>query len=52
MIQKTHIARTVHAAGEKAQYDHEVKQIFRNKTILAWILRYTTKEFRERGWRK
>jgi len=47
MNQKTHISRTVYAVGEKAQYDHEVKQLFRNKTILAWILRHTTKEFQE-----
>jgi len=47
MNQKTHISRTVHAAGEKAQYDYEVKQLFRNKIILAWILKHTAKEFQE-----
>ena len=47
MDKRTHISRVIHAAGEKAQYDNEVKQIFRNKTILAWILKYTTKEFWE-----
>lgn len=26
---------------------YEVKQIFHDKTILAWVLKYTTKEFRE-----
>lgn len=47
MDKRTYITRIIHAAGEKAQYDKEVKQIFRNKTILAWILKYTTKEFQE-----
>ena len=26
---------------------YEVKQIFRDKTVLAWVLKYTTKDFRE-----
>ena len=47
MDKRTHISRVMHAAGEKAQYNNEVKQIFRDKTILAWVLKYTTKEFRE-----
>jgi len=45
MDKRTHIAQAIYAAGEKVQYDNEVKQIFRNKTILAWILKHTTKEF-------
>lgn len=47
MDKRTHISRVMHAAGEKAQYNNEVKQIFRDKTVLAWVLKYTTKEFRE-----
>lgn len=34
----TNIGNTVHAAGEKAQYDQKAKQILRDKNILAHIL--------------
>lgn len=42
----TNIGNTVHAAGEKAQYDQKAKQILRDKNILAHILVKSIDDFR------
>lgn len=44
---KTHLANVIELADRKAQYDSEAKKIIGNKTILAWIIRYTVKELKE-----
>ena len=41
---KTYFANEMEAAGRKAQYDSEAKKILSDKTILAWILKYTVRE--------
>lgn len=47
MEQKTHIANVLERNNCKDQYDAQVKQILSDKTILAWILKYTTSEFKD-----
>lgn len=47
MQQKTHIANVLERNNCKDQYDTQVKHVLSDKTILAWILKYTTSEFRE-----
>ena len=46
---KTNIAKTVEEAGTKARYDAAVKKVLSDPQILAWILKYTVKEFSEYG---
>ena len=41
------IADDLSAAGAKAKYDENIRNILSNKSILAWILKYTTDEFSE-----
>lgn len=41
----THISNALHEAADKARYDAEVKKLLSNKTILAWILKYSVREF-------
>ncbi len=45
MKQKTHISDVLEGNDCKDRYDAEVKKILSDKTVLAWILKYTTKEF-------
>ena len=47
MKQKTNIAKTVEEADIMARYDAEVKKILSDPQILAWILKYTVKEFKK-----
>ena len=42
---ETFIASTIDAAGAKAQYDEHVRQILKDKNILAYILKYSVREF-------
>ncbi len=44
---KNEFAKTLFLAGEKVQYDAQCKKVLSHKVILAWILKYTVKEFRE-----
>ena len=41
----TNISNVLESTNLKEQYDTEIKKILSNKTILAWILRYTVQEF-------
>lgn len=45
MKQKTHIFDVLEGNDCKDRYDAEVKKVLSDKTVLAWILKYTTKEF-------
>lgn len=47
MTEKTHIAHVLDIAGDKAKYDERIKKLISDKQILAWILKYTSKEFKE-----
>lgn len=42
---KSHLATVLEVEGHKARYDAEVKKILSDRTILAWILKYTVSEF-------
>lgn len=42
---KNELAREIHLAEGKNQYDTQCKRILSHKIILAWILKYTAKEF-------
>lgn len=42
---KSHIVKAVEEADYKVQYDTEVKKVLSDPQILAWILKYTVKEF-------
>ena len=44
---KTSLYNSVEIADDKAKYDENVKNILANKIILAWILKYSVKEFME-----
>ena len=44
-IGQTDLANSIEAANDELKYDTQVKSILANKHILAWILKYTTKEF-------
>lgn len=46
-ILETPLAGDIDAAEEKSKYDAQVKKVLSNKVILAWILKYTVKEFFE-----
>lgn len=43
---KSNIVKAVEEVSHKAQYDAEVKKILSDPQILAWILKYTVKEFK------
>lgn len=45
MRQKTHISKVIEGNSNKDRYDAEVKKILSDKTILAWIMKYTMREF-------
>ncbi len=47
MQQKTHIANILERNNYKDRYDTQAKQILSDKTILSWILKYTTSEFKD-----
>lgn len=47
MQQKTHIANILERNNYKDWYDTQAKQILSDKTILSWILKYTTSEFKD-----
>ena len=47
MQQKTHIANVLERNNYKDRYDTQAKQILSDKTILSWILKYTTSEFKD-----
>lgn len=42
---KTALSRNIDIAKDKAQYDFLCKKILSNKTVLAWIMRRTVKEY-------
>lgn len=42
---ETELSRNIDIAKEKAQYDLLCKKILANKTVLAWIMRRTVKEY-------
>ena len=42
---KSNIAKVVEEVNYKAQYDAEIKKILSDPQILAWILKYTVREF-------
>jgi len=44
---KTNIAKVVEEVDKKARYDAAVKKVLSDPQILAWILKYTVKEFNE-----
>ena len=46
---KTNIAKTVEEVDTKARYDAAVKKVLSDPQILAWILKYTVKEFVDYG---
>ena len=46
-IMETNLARAVNIARNKAKYDENVKEILADKQILAWILKYTLREFED-----
>ena len=39
------LAKRVDAAGIMASYDEACKQVLANKIILAWIIKYSTKDY-------
>lgn len=43
---QTPLANDIDATNEKSKYDAQVKKVLANKIILAWILKYTMKEFK------
>lgn len=47
MLIKTNIAKVVEEVDTKARYDAAVKKVLSDPQILAWILKYTVKEFSE-----
>ena len=47
MKKKTYISQMIELSDNRAKYDAEVKKILADKTILAWIIKYSTKEFRD-----
>ena len=45
MYIKTNITKVIEEVSDKARYDNEVKKVLSDPQILAWILKYTVKEF-------
>lgn len=48
MKENNHLGNTLEAARDKAKYNSHVKNILASKIILAWILKYSVKELKER----
>ena len=44
---KTHISHILKGNKNRDRYDAEVKKILGDKTVLAWIMKYTMEEFRD-----
>lgn len=42
---KTNIAKVIEEVSDKVKYDNEVKKVLSDPQILAWILKYTVREF-------
>jgi len=47
MIRNTNIANVIDGNADKSKYDAEAKKILADKNILAWIMKYSVKEFSE-----
>ena len=47
MQTETNISRVIDGNADMGRYDAEVKQVLSDPQILAWILKYTVREFRE-----
>lgn len=47
MEQKTSLSYNLDSVTDNVRYDQNAKNILANKSILAWILKYTTSEFRD-----
>lgn len=47
MKENTHLGNVLEIAGAKAKYNRHVKNIIADKTILAWILKYSVRELKE-----
>lgn len=46
-IKEAYISNTIDSAKDKIQYDEHVRQILKDKGILAYILKYAVKEFKD-----
>lgn len=46
MIGKTHIAQVLETNNNRDKYDAEIKKILSDKTVLAWIMKYSMEEFK------
>lgn len=46
MKRKTYLANAIDIADEKAKYDSEARKLISDRTILAWIIKYTVKELK------
>ena len=42
-----HLGRAIVSSGNEAEYDTAVKELLADKQILAWILKWTTEEFKD-----
>ena len=45
MMRQTSLAHTIDQAANKARYDECAKKILSYQAVIAWILKYCTKEF-------
>ena len=46
-MEETYLKRSLDSANDKAKYNENVKTILSDKTILAWILKYSAEEYME-----
>ena len=42
---QTNLSQSIDITANKAKYDESVKELFADKQVLAWILKYTLEEF-------
>lgn len=47
MDKKTYISQVIEGNADKVRYEAEVKKVLSDKTILAWIMKYTMEEFKD-----
>lgn len=47
MVEKSSLSHNLDSVTDNVRYDQNAKNILANKSILAWILKYTTSEFRD-----
>ena len=47
MLENTNISNVIDGNADKSKYDAEVKKVLSDPQILAWILKYTVKEFKD-----